>query len=47
VGKDPLAGWACIRLDRLMEGYRLVHLRDAEGRESKGLLFLNISKYLY
>ena len=45
-GKDELAAWACIRLDRLRTGYRFVHLLDANGLESKGVLLVHISKTL-
>lgn len=45
-GKDDLAAWACVRLDRLKEGYRFVHLLDATGVTSAGLLLVNIQKSL-
>ncbi|KAL9124874.1 MAG: hypothetical protein Q9217_005846 [Psora testacea] len=45
-GKDPLAAWACIRLDRLKEGWRFVHFRNALGGESQGMLLLGIEKIL-
>ena len=44
IGKDTLAGWSCIRLDRLRSGYRFVHLRDGAGMESKGMLLVGIQK---
>ncbi|MCJ1360051.1 MAG: hypothetical protein MMC33_010054 [Icmadophila ericetorum] len=44
IGKDTLAAWACIRLDRLQVGYRFIHLLDANGLETKGILFVNIQK---
>ncbi len=44
--RDDLAAWACIRLDRLQTGYRFVHLMDALGNPSKGVLLLNIEKSL-
>ena len=44
IGKDDLAAWACIRLDRLRAGYRFVHLRDAAGVESRGALLVGIEK---
>ena len=44
IGKDTLAAWACIRLDRLRSGYRFVHLRDGAGVESKGRLLVGIQK---
>ena len=45
-GKDALAAWACIRLDRLKEGWRFVHLLDAEGNKSAGVLLVGIEKTL-
>ncbi|KAK3167121.1 hypothetical protein OEA41_010247 [Lepraria neglecta] len=44
IGKDDLAAWACIRLDRLRAGYRFVHLLDAAGAESRGALLVGIEK---
>jgi phosphatidylinositol phospholipase C, delta len=44
MGKDNLAAWACIRLDRLQQGYRFVHFLDAKGMESSGVLLVKISK---
>lgn len=44
IGKDDLAAWACIRLDRLRRGYRLVHLYDTAGNLSDGFLLVNIEK---
>ncbi len=41
---DPLAAWACIRLDRLREGPRLLRLFDARGNESPGMVFVKITK---
>lgn len=46
MGKDDLAAWACIRLDRLKSGYRLVHLLDAVGKASHGMLLVKIKKSL-
>lgn len=46
IGRDNLAAWACIRLDRLKSGYRFVHLIDGAGFESKGVLLVNIQKIL-
>lgn len=46
IGKDDLAAWACIRLDRLRSGYRFVHLLDGAGFESKGVLLVGIQKTL-
>ncbi|KAI1656452.1 PLC-like phosphodiesterase [Daldinia decipiens] len=46
IGRDDLAAWACIRLDRLRSGYRFVHLYDNHGRESEGVLLVKIEKKL-
>lgn len=46
IGKDDLAAWACIRLDRLQTGYRLVHFFDTWGNPSDGALLVNIEKTL-
>jgi hypothetical protein len=42
--KDTLAAWACIRLDRLQQGYRLIKLMDAKGMATDGLLLAKIEK---
>jgi phosphatidylinositol phospholipase C delta len=47
VGRDSLAAWACVRVDRLREGYRFVHLLDAEGVETEGVVLIRVSKKLY
>ena len=44
IGKDSLAACACIRLDRLKCGYRFIHLLDARGMESRGVLLVRIVK---
>ena len=44
IGKDDLAAWACMRLDRVRRGYRLVHLYNAAGNLSDGFLLVNIDK---
>ncbi|TVY34950.1 1-phosphatidylinositol 4,5-bisphosphate phosphodiesterase [Lachnellula subtilissima] len=44
--KDELAAWACIRLDRLQQGYRFVNLFDAKGQATAGLLLIKIEKSL-
>lgn len=46
IGKDDLAAWACIRLDRLQAGYRFVRLLDAVGAPSQGILLVKIEKSL-
>ncbi|OJD30932.1 phosphatidylinositol-specific phospholipase c [Diplodia corticola] len=43
-GRDDLAAWACFRLDRLQTGFRLIHLFDAEGVQSKGVLLVRVTK---
>lgn len=47
IGKDELAAWACIRLDRLQPGFRFIHLLDAHAVESRGLLLVKITKRLF
>lgn len=44
IGSDDLAAWACIRLDRLQTGYRLIHVFNALGIPSDGFLLVNIQK---
>lgn len=44
--KDSVCAWACIRLDRLQQGYRFVHLNDMKGQPTQGLLFVKIEKKL-
>jgi hypothetical protein len=39
---DTLAGWACIRLDRLQKGHRFVHLFDAKGIQTKGVILVHV-----
>lgn len=46
LGRDDLAGWACVRLDRVRSGYRFVHLLDCSGRLTKGVVLVKISKSL-
>jgi phosphatidylinositol phospholipase C, delta len=43
---DSACAWACIRLDRLQQGYRFVHLMDMKGQPTDGLLFVKIEKSL-
>jgi hypothetical protein len=40
--RDDLAAWACIRLDRLAHGYRMLHLFDRKGVQTKGVIFVRI-----
>lgn len=47
IGKDSLAAWACVRLDRLREGYRFVHLMDGRGVETEGVVLVKVERRLY
>ncbi len=38
--------WACIRLDRLQQGYRIIELMNAKGKRSDGRLFVKVEKQL-
>ncbi|KAK2624789.1 hypothetical protein QTJ16_005982 [Diplocarpon rosae] len=42
--RDDLAAWACIRLDRLQQGYRFVYLLDVKGQATPGLLLIKVEK---
>lgn len=44
IGRDSLAAWACIRLDRLREGYRFVHLYDCAGGKKGAVLLVRVTK---
>jgi phosphatidylinositol phospholipase C, delta len=44
IGRDDLAAWACVRLDRLGDGYRFVHLLDANARLTEGVILLKVEK---
>jgi hypothetical protein len=46
-GKDDLAAWSCVRLDRLQEGYRAIRLFDSRGLHSKGVILAKIEKRVY
>jgi len=46
IGRDALAAWACVRIDRLREGYRFVHLLDWEGMETEGVILVKVTKTL-
>ncbi|KAH6638447.1 PLC-like phosphodiesterase [Boeremia exigua] len=41
---DDLAAWACVRLDRLQPGVRLLHLYDGNGVITKGAVLVRIRK---
>lgn len=42
--KDTLAAWACIRLDRLQQGYRFIKLLDAKGMPTDGVLLVKVER---
>lgn len=44
--EDPLAAWACLRLDRVKEGFRMIRFFDAKSQQSDGVLFVRITKTL-
>ncbi|RFU75169.1 phospholipase c [Trichoderma arundinaceum] len=44
IGRDDLAAWACIRLDRLGQGYRFVHLRDTKGVATEGAILVKVER---
>ncbi|KAJ6782838.1 hypothetical protein PWT90_02837 [Aphanocladium album] len=46
IGKDELAAWACVRLDRLASGYRFIHLWDSKSQSSKGVILVKVDKHL-
>ncbi|KAK1835248.1 PLC-like phosphodiesterase [Podospora conica] len=46
IGRDQLAAWACVRVDRLRQGYRFLHLMDAEGMETEAVVLVRVSKKL-
>lgn len=46
IGRDQLAAWACVRVDRLRQGYRFVHLMDCEGMETEAVVLVRVSKKL-
>lgn len=46
IGRDDLAAWACVRLDRLAEGYRFVHLMNSEGKLTDGVILVKVEKKL-
>lgn len=47
LGHDDLSAWACVRLDRLQEGIRVVRLFDNHSNHSKGVLLVRVSKRVY
>lgn len=42
--RDQCTSWACIRLDRLQEGYRLINLKDFGGCMTEGTLLVKVEK---
>lgn len=46
IGKDDIAAWACVRLDRLGEGYRFLHLIDLTGQLTEGVVLVKVEKTL-
>ncbi|KAI8951582.1 PLC-like phosphodiesterase [Xylaria longipes] len=42
--KENFAGGACVRLDRLATGHRLIPLLDHDGNETKGVLLVKVLK---
>ncbi|KKY29727.1 putative phospholipase c [Diaporthe ampelina] len=42
--RDQATAWACIRLDRLQEGYRLISLKDPGGGLTEGMLLVKVEK---
>ncbi|KAG8164031.1 hypothetical protein KVR01_005949 [Diaporthe batatas] len=42
--RDQCTSWACIRLDRLEEGYRLIELKDLGGCPTEGKLLVKVEK---
>ncbi|KAG6003432.1 hypothetical protein E4U21_002026 [Claviceps maximensis] len=46
LGIDDLSAWACVRLDRLGQGFRFIHLLDAKGRLTDGTILVKVEKTL-
>jgi hypothetical protein len=44
---DALAAWACIRLDRLRQGYRFIDLMSPQGSSTAGKLFVHVEKIVH
>ncbi|KAL4926995.1 putative phosphoinositide-specific phospholipase C [Aspergillus undulatus] len=44
IGLDSLASWACIRLTRLQEGYRVIRFYKCDGSDSGGFILVRITK---
>ena len=43
-GRDDLVAWACLRLDRLRTGFRLLHLLGPNRERTSGALLVHVSK---
>ena len=47
IGSSTMLAWACIRLDRLREGYRFIKLRDPKNNSIEdSKIFVRIAKTL-
>lgn len=46
IGRDDLAAWACVRLDRLGQGYRFIRLMDHKGAVTDGAVLVKVEKTL-
>jgi len=46
IGRDRMAAWACIRLDRLKQGYRYINLLDSKYVMTNGILLVKIEKHV-
>lgn len=44
ISRPSFSSWACIRLDRLMPGYRFIKLMDPKGNPTAGMLLVRIDK---
>lgn len=42
--RDEVAGWACVRLDRLREGYRVMSVFDSRGQAGDGRVLVRIQR---
>ncbi|KAG9257255.1 phosphatidyl inositol-specific phospholipase C [Emericellopsis atlantica] len=42
--RDDLAAWCCVRLDRLGEGYRFVHLLNSKADLTEGVILVKVEK---
>lgn len=44
---DSMVAWACIRLDRLRQGYRFLTLLDRKGLATEGIFLVKVEKTVY